>query len=816
MKHEDIISKLTLEEKAGLCSGLDFWHLKGVERLEIPSVMVSDGPHGLRKQQGKGDHLGLNESVPSTCFPTAVTTASSWDRNLLRRMGEALGEEALAERVSVILGPGTNIKRSPLCGRNFEYFSEDPYLAGEMAAAYINGVQSKGVGTSLKHFAANSQETRRDISDSVMDERTLREIYLAPFEKAVRQAQPWTVMAAYNLLNGVYCAENKRLLDDILRKEWGFKGIVVTDWGAENDRVRGIEAGQNLEMPACDGINDAKLVRAVSSGELEEKVLDEAVDAILDLIYRAAETLEKNAGADYDRDAHHALAREIARESMVLLKNDDGILPVSPGEKVAVIGALARSPRYQGAGSSKINPTRLDNAFDSLIDAGLSVTYSPGYYKSTDEPDAGLVEIACRTAEQADKVLLFVGLTESYESEGYDRAHMRLPQNQEELIRAVAQANPNVAVVLAGGSPVEMAWADSVKGILNTYLGGQAGGAAAADLLTGRANPSGKLAETYPLCLEDTPCYGNYPGEGRTALYREGIYVGYRYYDKIQKEVRFPFGFGLSYTQFKYSALKLSTREMDDQRELKVSFKVKNIGDRDGAEIAQVYVSDAESTVYKAPRELKGFEKVFLKAGEEKQVTVTLDRRAFAYYDTDLGDWNVEDGVYHILVAASSRDIRLKGSVKIHPAHPVEIRDRSAELPSYYSGDVQNVSDAEFEKLIGYEVPPKALPEGTVFDANSTLADADGTRWGSRINKVVSAVVQRIPLDGLVGDSEMAESIVKEMPVRKLMMMTSGIVNEEMCNDVLKILNDESSGAAVCDLLKNLAKQAAKLPKMLS
>ena len=816
MKYQNIISQLTLEEKAGLCSGLDFWHLKNVERLDIPSVMVSDGPHGLRKQQGKGDHLGLNESVNSTCFPTAVTTASSWDRDLLHQMGEALGEEALAEQVSVILGPGTNIKRSPLCGRNFEYFSEDPYLAGEMAASYINGVQSKGIGTSLKHFAANSQETRRDISNSVMDERTLREIYLAPFEKAVRQAQPWTVMAAYNLLNGVYCAENEKLLDDILRKEWGFEGIVVTDWGAENDRVRGLKAGQNLEMPACDGINDAKLVQAVISGELEESVLDEAVDAILDLIYRAAETLEKNEGAAYDRDAHHALARRIARESMVLLKNDGQILPVAAGEKIAVIGALARSPRYQGAGSSKINPTRLDNAFDSLLEAGMQVIYSPGYHKSTDEPNKGLVSLACQAAEQADKVILFAGLTESYESEGYDRTHMRLPENQEELIRAVAQANPNGVVVLAGGSPVEMPWAGDVKGILNSYLGGQAGGSAIADLLTGRANPSGKLAETYPVCLEDTPCYGNYPGEGRTALYREGIYVGYRYYDKMQKEVRFPFGFGLSYTQFKYSALKLSSREMDDEKELKVTFKVKNTGDMDGAEIAQVYISDAESTVHKAPQELKGFVKVFLKAGEEKQVTVTLDHRAFAYYDPDLGDWNVEDGVYHILVAASSRDVRLKGSVKVHPAHPVEIRDRSAELPSYYSGDIQNVSDAEFERLIGRAIPPKSLPEGTVFDANSTLADADGTRWGGRINKVVSAVVQRIPLDGLVGDSEMAESIVKEMPVRKLMMMTSGIVNEEMCNDVLKILNDESSGAAVCDLLKNLAKQAAKLPKLLS
>lgn len=815
MKYQDIISQLTLEEKAGLCSGFDFWHLESVERLGIPSIMVSDGPHGLRKQQGKGDHLGLNESIPATCFPTAATVASSWDRSLVRRMGEALGEEARSERVSVLLGPGTNIKRSPLCGRNFEYFSEDPYLAGEMAAAYINGVQSKGVGTSLKHFAVNNQETRRDISDSVLDERTLREIYLTPFERAVREAQPWTVMAAYNLLNGVYCAENKRLLDDILRKEWGFKGIVVTDWGAENDRVEGIKAGQNLEMPACDGINDAKLVQAVRSGALEESVLDESLDAILDLIYRAAKVLDENHGP-YDKQAHHALAREIARESMVLLKNEDQILPVSAGEKIAVIGAMARSPRYQGAGSSKINPTQVDNAFDALLAAGISATYSPGYYKNTDSVDAGLIDLACRAAEKADKVLLFAGLTESYESEGYDRAHMRLPENQNELIRAVTRVNPNTAVILAGGSPVEMPWADDVKAILNSYLGGQASGSAVADLLTGKANPSGKLAETYPMQLEDTPCYGNYPGEGRTALYREGIYVGYRYYDKAQKEVRFPFGFGLSYTQFKYSALKLSSREMDDEKELKVTFKVKNTGDVDGAEVAQVYVSDAESTVYKAPQELKGFEKIFLRAGEEKQVTITLDRRAFAYYDVDLNDWNVEDGVYHIFVAASSRDVRLKGSVKVHPAHPAQIRDRSSELPSYYSGDVQNVSDAEFEQLIGRPIPPKALPEGTVFDINSTLADADNTRWGRKINQVIAAVAPRIPADGLVGSSDMLESIVKEMPVRKIMMMTSGLVNEEMCGDILQILNDQDAGAGLCDLLKNLAKQATKIPKLLS
>lgn len=816
MKYQDIISELTLEEKAGLCSGLDFWHLKSVERLGIPSVMVSDGPHGLRKQQGKGDHLGLNESVPSTCFPPAVTLASSWDRELVGQMGRALGEEARSEKISVVLGPGTNIKRSPLCGRNFEYFSEDPYLAGEMAASYIKGVQSNGVGTSLKHFAANSQETRRDISNSVMDERTLREIYLAPFECAVKKAQPWTVMAAYNLLNDVYCPENKRLIDDILRGEWGFKGIVVTDWGAENDRVAGLEAGQNLEMPACDGINDAKLVQAVRDGELDEQVLDRAVDEILDLIFRAKETLEQNEGFIYDKDAHHELARKIARESMVLLRNEDQILPLSTGDRVAVIGALARSPRYQGAGSSKINPTRLDKAFDCLMEAGLNVTYAPGYHKATDEPDEALIEQACRTAERAEKVVLFAGLTEAYESEGYDRSHMHLPHSQEQLIHAVAKVNPNVIVVLAGGSPVEIPWVGEVKAILNSYLGGQAGGAAVADLLLGKVNPSGKLAETYPLSLEDTPSFGNYPGEGRTALYREGIYVGYRYYDKVKKDVLFPFGFGLSYTQFKYSALKLSSREMEDGRELTVTFKVKNIGAVDGAEVAQVYVSDAESTVYKAPQELKGFEKIYLKAGEERQVSITLDRRAFAYYDRELGDWNVEDGVYHIFVAASSRDIRLKGSVKVHPVHPVVAPDRSQELPSYYSGEVQNVTDEEFERLIGRPIPPSALPEGTVFDINSTLADADHTRWGGRINKVISAVAPKIPTDGLVGSSEMLEAIVKEMPVRKMMMMTSGLVNEEMCADILQILNDENAGAGLRDLLRNLAKQATKIPKLLS
>ena len=610
MKHADLIAKLTLEEKASLCDGKDFWHLQDIERLELPSIMVTDGPHGLRKQPEEKTDKKLLSASPATCFPTAVTTAASWDPSLLEEMGKAIGEEALQEGVSVVLGPGVNIKRSPLCGRNFEYFSEDPYLAGEMAAAMVNGLQSVGVGASVKHFAGNNQETRRLTIDTVADERTLREIYFPAFETAVKKAQPWTIMNSYNRLNGTYTAENRWLLTDVLRKEWGFEGLVVTDWGAENDRVAGIKAGGDLEMPTSAGLGAAKIVQAVADGSLTEDELNECVDRVLDLILKGEENRKNFL---YDKRAHHELARKIAAQSMVLLKNDEDILPLKPGQTVAVIGEMARAPRYQGAGSSGINPNQLDNAFEQLMAAGVKVLYAAGYNKKNDTPDARLIGEAAALAKKADVALVFAGLTERYESEGYDRKHMQMPADHNALIEAVARANPNTVVVLQGGSPVEMPWLPYVKGLLNAYLGGQASGAAVTDLLTGKKSPSGKLAETYPRCLADTPCYGNFPGSQKTVEYREGIYVGYRYYDTAEKEVLFPFGFGLSYTQFAYSGLKLSKKKMTDSDTLTVSFKVKNTGKADGAEICQLYVKDEESTIYRPEKELKGFRKVFLK-----------------------------------------------------------------------------------------------------------------------------------------------------------------------------------------------------------
>lgn len=792
MKHQDLISKMTLEEKASLCSGKDFWHLKGLEKFNIPEIMVCDGPHGLRKQTGSQDNLGINGSEPATCFPTAATTACSWNPELLHEMGGAIAQEALAEGVSVVLGPGVNIKRSPLCGRNFEYFSEDPLLAGELGAAFINGAQEQGAGASLKHFACNNQETRRMKVDSVVDERALREIYLAPFETSVKKAQPWTVMGAYNKINGSFCCENEWLLDDVLRKDWGFKGLVVTDWGANNERVPGLIAGQDLEMPSSGGLNDQKIVDAVRAGEIEEALLDERVDQILELICRAEAV--KAYPHTCDHQANHRLARKIAGESMVLLKNEGDLLPLKAGQTVAVIGEMARSPRYQGAGSSLINPTQLDSAFDCLLDAGVSVLYAPGYNKATDQPDEGLIRDACKTAKKADVVLLFIGLTESYEAEGYDRLHMCLPKSHNALAEAVSEANEKVAVILSGGAPVEMPWLGNVKAVLNGYLGGQAGGGAIADLVTGKVNPSGKLAETYPLSLPDYPSAKYFPGSPVTTEYRESIFVGYRYYDKAGKEVRFPFGYGLSYTQFSYSGLRLSKKAVKQGEELTVSFKIKNTGKVDGAEIAQVYVAAPESAIFKAPKELKGFAKVFLKAGEQKTVTVALTERAFAYYNVNLHDWHVESGSYQILVGASSRDIRLEGTVEVTSAAPdVVAPDYRQTAPAYYSGDIQEIPDDQFEVLIGRSLPAAQRKKGEPLDLNCTLEDAKETPWGARLNKIVNTVTLKLA-NGNEETALMLSSLALQMPIRGFVGMSASMFTEDMAHGLLMILNGQNAG----------------------
>ena len=659
-----LISQLTLEEKAGLCSGADFWHTKAVERLGIPASMVSDGPHGLRKQDDKVDHLGVNDSIKAVCFPAASATAASFDKAMLTRMGEAIGDSCQHEGLSVVLGPAVNIKRSPLCGRNFEYFSEDPYLAGKLSAAFIHGVQSRNVGTSIKHFAANSQEHRRMSSSSEVDERTLREIYLPAFETAVKEEQPWTVMCSYNRLNGVFASENPWLLTDVLRKEWGFEGYVVSDWGAVSDRVAGLAAGLDLEMPSSGGINDKKIVEAVRSGKLDEAVVDQAVERILNIIFRFTENAKPD--TPWDKEAQHQLAAEIAADCMVLLKNDDKILPLRKEDTVAFIGEFADKPRFQGGGSSHINCFRTTSALEAA--AGLPVLYAQGYSATKDAATEEQIAEAVAAAKKAKIAIVFAGLPDVYESEGYDRTHMRMPECQNRVIEAVASANPNTVVVLHNGSPVEMPWIGKVKAVLETYLGGQAVGLATIRVLYGETNPSGRLPETFPLQLEDNPSFLSYGGEGDIAEYREGIFVGYRYYDFKKAAVLFPFGYGLSYTDFEFSNLRLSANTITDQDLLTATVTVKNTGDRAGKAVIQLYVGDKESSVFRPVRELKGFEKISLQPGEAKDVSFTLDKRAFAYWNTELHDWTVEPGDFTIEIGRSSRDIALDASVTVNSA----------------------------------------------------------------------------------------------------------------------------------------------------
>ena len=661
MNIDKIIAELTLEEKASLCSGSDFWHTKVVERLDIPAIMVSDGPHGLRKNIDLAENP--NQAIEAVCFPAACATACSFDRKLIETLGKAIGDECRHEDLAVILGPGCNIKRSPLCGRNFEYFSEDPYLAGQMAASHIKGVQSKGAGGCIKHFAANNQETRRFSVSAEVDERTLREIYLAPFEEVIKEAKPWTVMCSYNRINGVHSSQNKWLLTDVLRDEWGFNGLVMSDWGAVDDRVEGIKAGLDLEMPSSLGKNDRLIVEAVEKGELSISDVDKCVRRVLELIDKAAEGADSS--AEWDKKKDHQLSRKLASECIVLLKNENSILPLDSKKKTAFIGLFAKEPRYQGGGSSHINSFMIDSALDCVKEYA-EVTYAQGYVTDEDRTDEALMKEAIETAKAADTVVIFAGLPDSFESEGYDRRHMKMPLCQLELIDEIAKINKNVVVVLHNGSPIEMPFVDKVSGIVEAYLCGDGSGGAVCDVLYGKVNPSGKLAETFPKKLSDNPSYFNFPGEGDSVRYSEGIFVGYRYYDKKEIEPLFPFGFGLSYTTFEYSDLHLSHTEIDEDKTLKVEVTVTNTGTREGKEVVQLYVADRESTVIRPVKELKGFEKVSLKPGESKKVVFSLDSRAFAYYETSISDWFVEYGAYDIMIGASSRDIRLTDTVYVN------------------------------------------------------------------------------------------------------------------------------------------------------
>lgn len=759
---KNIVNKMTLEEKAGLCSGRDFWNTKSIERLNIPSIMMADGPHGLRKQAEDVDHLGMNVSVPATCFPSGATLACSWDRSLLERVGVALGKECQSQDVSILLGPAVNIKRSPLCGRNFEYFSEDPYLSGELAASYIKGVQSQGVGTSLKHYVANNQEHRRLVIDAIIDERTLHEIYLAGFERAVKQSRPWTVMCAYNKVNSKYCSENQYLLTDILREKWGYDGFVVSDWGAVNDRVDALMAGLELEMPSSGGMGDRKIVDAVRNGLLSESILDEAVERLLKIIFMAIDNKKEN--VVYDEDAHHQLAREVARECMVLLKNEDDILPLKREGTLAIIGGFAKQPRYQGGGSSHVNSSRVDSALDEikkLVGDDTEILYADGYkvdakdnifssqpFKSiSDIADEDLIKEAKEIARKADVAVIFAGLPESYESEGFDRKHIRMPEGHSKLIEAVAEVNENIVVVLSNGAPIEMPWLDCAKGVLEGYLGGQGFGGAVADLLFGIANPCGKLAETFPIKLSDNPSHLNFPGDVTKVEYREGLFVGYRYYEAKEKQTLFPFGYGLSYTTFEYIDIFVDKDSISDTDELTVTCKVKNSGNVTGKEIVQLYVRDVDSSVIRPVKELKGFEKISLKPGEEKIVTFNLGKRAFAYYNEDIQDWYVEDGDFEILVGSSSQSTPLKAVIHLS-------------------------STDEIKK---------------VYTRNSTVSEVLASPKGKM---VIEDLMRNSPFKIPEGEiSEAMTEMAEGMPLRSIVSFSNGQITEEMLNTLIDKLN---------------------------
>ena len=797
---KSIIAQMTLEEKAALCSGLDFWHMKGVARLGVPSIMVTDGPHGLRKQAGNSDHIGLNESVPATCFPTASALAATWNRELVHQVGQALGEECREEKVGVILGPGANIKRSPLCGRNFEYFSEDPYLTGEIAKRHIQGVQSQGIGTSLKHYAVNNQEYRRMTIDAIVDERTLREIYLPGYEIAVKEAQPWTVMCAYNKVNGVYCCEHEHLLTDILKQEWGHKGLVVTDWGAMNERAAALEAGLELEMPGAPNGNDAKIVASVTSGALSEVVLDRAVERILHLIFKVEETLSEDYA--YDRQAHHALARHVAGEGAVLLKNEGAILPLQKSTKIALIGQFAKVPRYQGAGSSQMNPTQLDNLHDEVVKlvGAETIVYAPGYTKKGAQADAALIQEAVEIAKAAEVVVLCAGLTDIYEVEGLDREHMRLPAGHDALIAAVAAVHSNVVVVLSNGSPVEMPWEDHVDAILEGYLGGQAGAGAIADILYGVINPSGKLAETFPLRVEDNPSHRYFPGGPKTVEYRESVYVGYRYYDTVEQDVLYPFGHGLSYTTFEYSDLQLSHRALPKTGGLTVTLKVKNTGQIQGQEIVQLYVRDIESTVFRPTKELRGFAKVTLQPGEEKAVSMELGPRAFAYFDTNLKDWHVEAGTFEILVGASSRDIRLSTTISTE----------REKLAVYYDFPKHGVvSQESFEVLLGKSVPENKFIKGEAFTINTPISDMQDSFIGRLLGNFMQKQVQKMIKEGEEDNPSaiLFLAMAQQAPLRLMLMTGGGAVTRDML-EALLIMSNGKFVKGLWPLLKAMRKRS--------
>ncbi|WP_112179875.1 beta-glucosidase family protein [Paraliobacillus zengyii] len=783
-KYREIIEKLTLEEKASLMSGKDFWQTQDIERLGINNIFLADGPHGIRKQAEAADHLGLNESIPATCFPPAATVANSWNTELGEKIGQYLGKEAVAQKVNVLLGPGINMKRDPLCGRNFEYFSEDPYHAGQMAASYIKGIQSNGISACVKHFAVNNQEERRMSIDTIVDERTLREIYLTAFEIAIKEGKTKTVMSSYNMLNGAYTNENIHLMREILRNEWNFDGVVVTDWGGSNDRVAGLIAGNELEMPTTAGETNQEIIEAIKSGEIKEEVLDECVDRILELIFTTEEVYEKPYKKEFDVKEHHKVAQEVAEESIVLLKNENNILPLKNSVKVATIGDFAKEARYQGAGSSVVNPTILDNTLDCLEESGIiNIGYEPGFERYG-KKSKKKIDKACALAKNADVVLLYIGLDEATEAEGLDRQNMKIPENQIELLNALHEVNPNIVAIISSGAAVEMPWIDKVKGLLHGYLSGQAGPRAILRVLTGDVNPSGKLAETYPIRYEDTPAYHHFPGKEVSVEYREGMFIGYRYYDTAKVNVLFPFGYGLSYTTFDYTDI-----QVDKQG---VTFKITNTGNSAGMESAQLYVGCKSDEIFRPEKELKGFVKVFIEAGESKFVTIPFDDKTFRYFNAKTNQWEIETADYVIKVGASSADIKLEASLFVEGTSAPSPYDKE-KLPSYYSGKVNNVNIDEFETLLGRKVPVSTWDRTKPLGYNDSIAQCQYAK-GLFARFVFHSITFSHWFLRKIGKRSTANLImmsIYHMPFRGIARMTGGIINMQMLDGILMIVNGQ-------------------------
>ena len=796
------IQKLTLEQKAALLQGWSTWTTWDGSKLGIPAIFMADGPHGLRKQAGAGDHLGLNASVPATCFPTAATMANSWDVALGEELGRALGEEAAANDVHMVLGPGLNMKRSPLCGRNFEYFSEDPYLAGKMGAAYIRGIQANGVAACPKHFAVNSQELRRMCMDSVVDERTLREIYLTAFEMAVTEGKAKTIMSSYNMVNGTYANENPHLLTEILRGEWGFDGFVVTDWGGDNDHAAGVKAGSNLVMPAPGPDCAIGLVQAAKAGRVSEKELDKRVEELLNVVFSTSEAVSK-APKTFDKEAHHAIARKCAEGSIVLLDND-GILPLDKSCTAAIIGDFAEAPRYQGAGSSQVNPTKLDDLKSALENSGLEITgFAQGFSRTDPKPDNSLIAPAILLAKMSDVVILCVGLDEIAESEGLDRVSMELSQGQRMLLDEIYKVNRNIILVLSGGAPFVMPERHKYKAAIHGYLGGQAGAGAMADALLGKVNPSGKLNETWPEKLSDNPSYPYFPSKERTAEYREGLYIGYRYYDTAGVQVRYPFGYGLSYTSFAYSDISASKDS--------VTFTITNTGKVDGAEVAQVYVSCKDGKVFRPNKELKGFAKVFLKAGERKTVTVALDDKAFRYFNVKTDRWEVEPGNYVICVASNVNDVHLTETLWVEGT---EAPTPYGELLSYESGKIQQVSDAEFETLLGHPIPDGHWSgELTRNDAICQLYYAKSAP-ARLVYRILTSLKNKAEAKG---KPDLNILFIYNMPFRALGKMAGGMVSDKMVDDIVFLVNGHfwrGLGRVIADFFRNMSRNKAFMKKL--